>query len=62
MVFLVKNSMTKIMLQQTYLVTNGDAANGLHRLIFNGRLTYTRDGNEYTVAEGISLLTPGIFF
>ena len=42
----------------TYLVTNGDSGNGLSQFAFNGRLTYTRDGNEYTVTSGISLITP----
>ncbi len=42
----------------TYLVTNGDAGNGFSQFAFNGRLTYVRDGSEYTVTEGISLLTP----
>ena len=42
----------------TYLVTNGDSGNGFSQFTFNGRLTYTRDGNEYTVTSGISLLTP----
>ena len=41
----------------TYLVTNGDSGNGFSQFAFNGRLTYVRDGNEYTVTEGISLLT-----
>ena len=40
-----------------YLVTNGDAGNGLSKFAFNGRLTYVRDGQEYTVSSGISLLT-----
>ena len=42
----------------TYLVTNGDSGNGFSQFAFNGRLTYVRDGNEYTVTQGISLLTP----
>ena len=42
----------------TYLVTNGDSGNGLSQFSFNGRLTYTRDGNDYTVTSGISLITP----
>ena len=42
----------------TYLVTNGDSGNGFSQFAFNGRLTYVRDGNEYTVTNGISLLTP----
>ena len=40
-----------------YLVTNGDAGNGLSNFAFNGRLTYVRDGQEYTISSGISLLT-----
>jgi len=40
-----------------YLTCNGDAGNGLNQLSFNGRITYVRDGNEYTVTTGISLLT-----
>ena len=42
----------------TYLVTNGDSGNGFSQFAFNGRLTYVRDGNEYTITSGISLLTP----
>ena len=40
-----------------YLTTNGDAGNGLSDFSFSGRLTYVRDGQEYTIASGISLLT-----
>ena len=40
-----------------YLATNGDAGNGLSNFAFNGRLTYVRDGQEYTISSGISLLT-----
>lgn len=42
----------------TYLTSNGDAGNGFSQFSFNGRITYTRDGNEYTVTSGISLVTP----
>ena len=42
----------------TYLVTNGDAGNGISSFAFNGRLTYVRDGSEYTVTSGISLVIP----
>ena len=42
----------------TYLTSNGDAGNGFSQFSFNGRITYTRDGNEYTVTSGISLITP----
>ena len=40
-----------------YLTSNGDAGNGMSNFSFSGRLTYTRDGNEYVIASGISLLT-----
>ena len=43
-----------------YIVSNGDAANGISNFNFSGRLTYTRNGIEYNVTSGISLLTPGI--
>ena len=42
----------------TYLTSNGDAGNGFSQFSFNGRITYARDGNEYTVTTGISLITP----
>ena len=41
----------------SYIVTNGDSGNGMNQFRFNGRITYTRDGQEYTVTNGISLLT-----
>jgi uncharacterized membrane protein YgcG len=41
----------------SYIVTNGDSGNGMNQFRFNGRITYTRDGEEYTVTNGISLLT-----
>ena len=40
-----------------YITTNGDAGNGMSDFSFSGRLTYTRDGNEYVIASGISLMT-----
>ena len=40
-----------------YITTNGDAGNGMSDFSFSGRLTYTRDGNDYVIASGISLLT-----
>ena len=43
-----------------YIVTNGDAANGISNFNFSGRLSYTRNGIEYNVTSGVSLLTPGI--
>jgi hypothetical protein len=41
----------------SYIVTNGDSGNGMNQFRFNGKITYTRDGEEYTVTSGISLLT-----
>ena len=41
----------------SYIVTNGDSGNGMSQFRFNGRITYTRDREEYTVTSGISLLT-----
>jgi hypothetical protein len=40
-----------------YLVTNGDSANGVNSFVFNGNITYVRDGVGYTVTSGISLIT-----
>ena len=42
----------------SYLTCNGDSGNGYSQFAFNGRITYTRDGSEHTVTEGISFLTP----
>ncbi len=44
----------------SYIVTNGDSANGINQFSFSGRLTYTRNGTEYVVTSGISLLTTGL--
>jgi hypothetical protein len=41
----------------SYITTNGDSGNGMNQFRFNGRITYTRDGTEYTVTSGISLVT-----
>ena len=43
-----------------YIVTNGEAGNGVANFNFSGRLTYVRNSTEYTVAGGISLLTTGV--
>lgn len=47
-------------IQASYLVTNGDSANGIESFSFSGRLIYTRNGEEYVVSTGISLLTTEI--
>ena len=41
-----------------YIVSNGDAANGIGQFNFSGKLAYTRNGVEYNVFSGVSLLTP----
>ena len=42
-----------------YIVSNGDAANGINQFQFAGRITYTLGGTEYAVTSGISLLSAG---
>ncbi len=44
-------------IEVSYIVTNGGSANGVSRLVFSGRLTYTRDSIEYNVTSGISLIS-----
>lgn len=44
----------------SYIVTNGDAANGINQFAFSGRITYTRNSNEYVVSSGISLISTGL--
>jgi hypothetical protein len=44
----------------SYITTSGDSANGINQFSFAGRLTYTRNGVEYTVTSGVSLVTTGI--
>ncbi len=43
-----------------YIVTDGDSANGVNQFEFSGNLSYTRNGNDYTVTSGISLITTDI--
>ena len=43
-----------------YISCGGDNANGVNQFQFSGKLTYTRNSQEYTVTSGISLLTTGI--
>ena len=42
-----------------YIVSEGDAANGVTDFAFSGRLTYNRNSLGYNVTTGISLLTTG---
>ena len=41
----------------SYIVCNGDSANGINNFTFTGNLSYTRNSIEYIVTSGISLLT-----
>jgi len=41
----------------SYIVSNGDSANGANQFAFSGRLVYSRNGIEYTVSTGISLVS-----
>ncbi len=43
-----------------YIVCNGDSANGVNSFDFSGTLSYTRNGNTYTVTSGISLVSTDI--
>lgn len=40
-----------------YISSNGDSSNGASQFSFSGRLSYDRNGVEYTVTTGISLVT-----
>jgi len=40
-----------------YISSNGDSSNGVSQFSFSGRLSYNRNGVEYTVTTGISLVT-----
>jgi len=44
----------------SYIVSNGDSANGISQFSFSGRITYERNGTTYSVTSGISLLTTGL--
>jgi len=44
-------------IEVSYVVTDGDSANGISNFTFSGRLTYTRNSVEYTITSGISLIT-----
>ncbi len=43
-----------------YIVCNGDSANGVNQFEFAGSLSYSRNGTDYTVTDGISLITTDI--
>ena len=41
----------------SYIVTNGDAADGAANFNFSGNLVYLRGGNEVQITSGVSILT-----
>tara|TARA_B100001996_G_scaffold135340_1_gene103031 strand:- start:2801 stop:4726 length:1926 start_codon:yes stop_codon:yes gene_type:complete len=43
-----------------YIVSSGDSGNGVNQFEFAGSLSYTRNGNDYTVTDGISLISTDI--
>ncbi len=43
-----------------YIVSNGDAANGVSNFSFAGRVVYNRNGVEFNVTSGISLVSTGL--
>jgi hypothetical protein len=47
-------------IETSYIVSNGDSANGITGFSFSGRLYYIRNSQEYVVTTGISLLTTDI--
>ena len=40
-----------------YISSNGDSSNGVGQFSFSGKLSYNRNGTEYTVTTGVSLVT-----
>ena len=44
----------------SYIVSNGDSANGISQFSFSGRITYEKNGITYPITSGISLLTTGL--
>ena len=47
-------------IEVSYIVSNGDSANGISNFSFSGRLTYTRNSILYVIESGISLLSTGL--
>ena len=43
-----------------YIVSSGDGGNGVQNFQFAGKIVYTRNAQEYSVVNGISLLTTGL--
>ena len=43
-----------------YIISSGDAANGINSFNFSGRIQYTRNSITYNISSGISLVTTGL--
>ena len=43
-----------------YIISNGDAGNGVSQFEFAGNLSYERNGLDYSVTSGVSLITTDI--
>ena len=43
----------------SYIVSNGEMANGVNQFTFSGQIKYTQGNGTHTVSSGISLLTTG---
>lgn len=41
----------------SYIITDGDSANGISNFTFSGSINYTRNSVQYTVTSGISLIS-----
>ena len=48
-------------IEADYIVTSGDTGNGVGRLSFGGNLTYSRNGEDYNITSGISLMTTNAY-
>ena len=48
-------------IEADYIVTNGDTGNGVGRLSFGGNLTYSRNGEDYNITSGNSLMTTNAY-
>ena len=47
-------------IEVSYIISSGDSANGVSQFSYSGNISYTRNGVEYPVTTGISLLVTDI--
>jgi|TARA_B100000085_G_scaffold224154_1_gene209453 hypothetical protein len=47
-------------IEVSYIISSGDSANGVSQFSYSGNISYTRNGAEYSVTTGISLLVTDI--